>query len=165
MRRVVAAPLVATAAGLLSVGGCGGSGGPSKSEYIAKADAICRSAQTQAAPLIQKLTFTVTGSPAPARMRRAAAIVGDLQAIGRSYMSRLRALERPGHDDKAIAAFLVPTGQVIDALAEARAALQRGETVRALGLLQQAQPVDAEAGAAARSYGFKQCGSIISGSA
>jgi len=82
---------------------------------------------------------------------RAAAIVGKLQVIGTSYLSRLRALEQPGDDKKAIAKFLTPTGRVVGMLAEARTALERGEAVGALGVLQQAQPLDAEAGAAARS--------------
>jgi hypothetical protein len=47
-------------------------------------------------------------------------------------------------------------------LAEARTALERGAAVEALGVLQKAQPLDAEAGAAARSYGFKRCASLIS---
>lgn len=149
-------------AGVLLAGGCGGGGGPSKSEYVAKADAICQSAQAQVAPLIQSLTAAVSGSPSAARLRRAATIVGELSTIGTAYLSQLRALEQPGDDKTAIAHFLTPTSRVVGMLAEARTALGRGAAVGALGVLQKAQPLDAEAGAAARSYGFKRCGSLIS---
>ena len=142
-------------------GGGGGGGGPSKAEYVAQADAICRSTKTQAAPLIQRLSAAVS-SPSAAHLRRAATIVGELRTIGTAYLSQLRALEQPGDDTTAIARFLTPTGRVVGLLAEARTALERGAAIEALGVLQNAQPLDAEAGAAARAYGFSRCGSLIS---
>lgn len=161
MRRAATALALA---GVLLAGGCGGDGGDglSKSEYIAEADAICRSAQAQAAAPIQSLTATVSGSPSRTRLRKAARIVAELQTIGTSYLTRLRALEQPADDTTAIERFLAPTGRVVGMLSEARDALERGAAVEALGVLQKAQPLDAEAGSAARAYGFKRCGSLIS---
>ena len=96
-------------------------------------------------------------------MRRAARLIAKLQPIGRAHINRLRALEQPSEDKKAIADFLTPTPQVIDKLAKARSPLEQGAIVGALGALQQTRPLDDQAPAAASSYGFKTCGSVLSG--
>lgn len=102
------------------------------------------------------------GSPTVKQAREAAASVEKLHALGTDYVSKLRALEQPSGDKKAIDAFLTPTGRVVDALGDAATALKAGAVVDALAALQRATPLDAQAKRAAGAYGFKQCGSVVS---
>ncbi len=145
---------------MLLIGGCGGTSGPSKSHYIAEADRVCQSVQTQAAPLIRRLT-SAAGSLTAAQARQLAGVVQQLHSVGAQYISQLQALEQPSGDHKAIEKFLQPSKQTIAAIGQAGNALSNGQPTQALAVLQQAQPLAQQANTAAQAYGFKQCGSVI----
>jgi hypothetical protein len=155
-----AACLVAVV-GALAIAGCGGSSGPSKSQYIAQADAICQAALARTAPLIKQVGAAAI-SLTPASARRLAPVVQRLHTVGASYLARLRALKQPSGDHDAIDAFLTPAGHVVDALGRAAVPLSSGQPPAALAILQQAAPEAQTATAAAQAYGFHQCGSILS---
>jgi hypothetical protein len=55
------------AASVLALAGCGGSSGPSKPQYIAKADTICTATQTQTAPLIHQIAAAGLRPPSGCR--------------------------------------------------------------------------------------------------
>jgi hypothetical protein len=148
-------------AALVALAGCGGSGGPTKAQYIARADPICASARAQAQPIIAQLA-AAAGSLDAASARRLAPAVSRLHSVGVSYLARLRALQQPSGDRAAIDDFLRPSAQVVDAVGTAASALAAGDTVRALAQLQQIQPLALDANAAEQRYGLRQCGSVLS---
>lgn len=149
---------------LLALAGCGGGGGPSKSQYIAKADAICHAAQTQTAPLVQQVSATgaalATGGAGSAQ--RLATTVQRLHDVAAGSLAQLRALRQPSGDHAAIERFLTPLASVVDAMRQAAAALGSGQAPQAFALLQQLQPVAHQVTNAAQAYGLRQCGSVLS---
>ncbi|MFI4985493.1 MAG: hypothetical protein ACHP93_04140 [Solirubrobacterales bacterium] len=161
----LARPITAGAVGgLLVLAGCGGSSGPSKAQYVAKADAICTTAHTQTAPLIQQVTAagaSLASGGAPSA-RRLATVVRRLHDVAASGLARLRALRQPSGDHAAIERFLAPLASVVDAIGQAATALGSGQAPQALGLLQQVQPVAQQVTSAAQTYGLQQCGSVLS---
>lgn len=156
--RVTAVALIL--GGTLALAGCGGTSGPSKETYIARADRICASAKTAAAPLVGRLA-TAAGSLSGPRVRKLAPAVQGLHGIGMRYVGQLRSLEQPSGDRAAIERFLDPTKSVVDAIGVAGAALAQGDSVRALSVLQQIQSTAQQANDAARAYGFHECGSVL----
>jgi hypothetical protein len=154
----------ATAGGLLILTGCGGSGGPSKSQYIAKADAVCATAHTQTAPLIGQVAAAGASlaSGAAGAARRLAAAVQRLHEVAAGGLAQLRALRQPSGDHAAIERFLTPLASVVDAIGQAATVLGSGQAPQALGLLQQVQPVARQVTSAAQAYGLRECGSLFS---
>jgi hypothetical protein len=149
---------------LLALAGCGGGGGLSKSQYIAKADPICQAAQTQTAPLIEQLTVAgaslVSGGTGSAR--RLATVVQRLHAVAAGSLAQLRALRQPSGDHAAIERFLTPLASLVDAIGQAAIALGSGQAPQALALLQRVQPIAQQVTSAAETYGLRQCGSVVS---
>jgi hypothetical protein len=149
---------------LLALAGCGGGGGLSKSQYIAKADPICRAAQTQTAPLIQQVTAAgaalATGGTDSAH--RLATAVQRLHDVAAGGLAQLRALRQPSSDHAAIERFLTPLASLVDAIGQAATALGSGQAPQALALLQRVQPIAQQVTSAAETYGLRQCGSVVS---
>jgi hypothetical protein len=148
---------------LLALSGCGGGGGPSKSVYIAKANAICRTASSQTAPLIRQVTSLAgsLSSGSSTAAKRLAGALARLHTVAASYLAQLRRLKQPSGDRASIKQFLTPLGQVVDAIGKAATAVGGGQLPAALGLLQQAGPVAQDASAAAHAYGMRQCETVL----
>lgn len=158
-----ARPITAVAVGgLLALAGCGSSG-PSKSHYTSEADAICKSAQAQTAPLIKQIAAEgaslVSGGAASAR--RLATAVERLRTIAASDLAQLQALKQPSGDHAAIERFLTPLASVVGTIGQAASTLSAGQGPQALGLLEQVQPVAQQVTSAAQAYGVQPCGSIL----
>ena len=151
--------------GLLVLSGCGGgSGGPGKAAYVAKANAICQSASSQTAPLIKQVT-SLAGSLTSGRSSAAPHLAGTLSrlhTVAADYLARLQRLKQPSGDRAAIKRFLTPLAQVVDAIGKAGAAVGSGQVPAALGLLEQAGPVAQDATSAAQAYGMRQCETVLS---
>jgi hypothetical protein len=149
--------------GVLGLSGCGGSSGPSKSAYIAKANAICQTAHSQTTPLIKQVTslagsLSSGSSSAPQRL---AGTLSRLHTVAAGYLAQLQRLKQPSGDHAAIERFLTPLAQVVDAIGKAAVAIGSGQVPAALGLLEQASPVAQDATAAAHAYGMHQCETVL----
>lgn len=159
-------PLAIVTAAALILGvlsGCGGDGadeGPTRAQYAARADRICRETSAQAAPLLRRLAAGVSGLTAD-RARALAPVGTRVHALARDYVQRLSALEQPPDDRDEIATFLSRTRQVVDAIGRSAAALSAGRTVEALGTLQATQSAAAEANGAAAGLGLDGCASVL----
>jgi hypothetical protein len=146
----------------LFVAGCGGGrNSAEKIAYIAKADRICQTTQTEAAPLIGKLSAAAAGSLTAAQARNLAVLADRLHAMGMLYTARLAQLKQPGGDHDAIEAFLAPSRQIVQSVGQAAAALKAGDVTSARALLGVGQLTAQRANGAARDYGFKQCVSVF----
>ncbi len=163
-RRARALALVLTVAALA---GCGGGGsashGPTRAAYIARADAICRSAQAQTNHLISEIkaiaTTLVIGGTAAAPT--APGLVAALHSVATADLSRLRALAQPDGDHAAIAKFLDPLASIVRAMGKALADLRAGHAVDAAALFSDAIPTAQTVRSAAVSYGFKDCPKLL----
>ncbi len=149
---------------VLALAACGGSSGPSKSQFVAKSDAICKATQAQTTPLIHQITAggaaLITGGASAAR--QIAPTVQRLHTVAASGLTKLKALAQPSGDHAAIQKFLTPLASVIDAIGKAATALSQGQGPQALALLQQAQPLAGAVTSAAQAYGLPRCESVIS---
>ena len=160
--RARAGRAAAVAAVTLAVG-CGGGEpeGPSKDDYVAAADRVCQAARAAAAPLVARVSEAGASSLLPGPRRRLERDLQRLHELGVAYLADLRALEPPPGDEQEVQAFLTPTAEVVDAVGAGREAVADASMGRALSVLQRARTVDDQAAAAAREYGFRQCGSVI----
>jgi hypothetical protein len=160
----LATPLVL---GLL-LAGCGSSSGtpsgPTKAQYVAKADAICKAAGEKTAPLISKLEAGGAAllSASPAAARQLSTVVGGLHEDGSSALAQLRALKQPTGEKTAIESFLSPLSNVVSATGQAASSLGSGQGSAALGLLAEVQAEAQKATKAADAYGVQPCGSVVS---
>jgi hypothetical protein len=157
-------PLVSAAVvvGGLAVTGCGGGGktsaeGPSKAEYIAKADAICGAEQAKREDLESRVTdlgpITAGETHDVARLLRKAG--DDL----RVEIRRLRALRAPAAEARtpaSLLSFLADEVTHLDGWADAYDD-RNAKGIRAF----QARIAEdsAKASAVAKHYGFQVCGS------
>lgn len=158
-----AAAIVMSAILLLGgLGACGGDEdeGPTRAEFAARADRICAETSAQASPLLRRLVAGAPGLTA-ARARRLAPVGAEVHELAGAYVRRLAALERPEDDRDEIAAWLVRTQEVVDAIGRSAAALAAGRSVEALGTLQATQTTAAEANAAASDLGLDDCSQVL----
>ena len=165
MRRanLIAAIVVGGALALAGCGGSGSSGGVSKSQYVAKADAICTTTAAKTAPLINHIATAgvslLGGSASTAR--QVAGVVGQLRTVAAKALAQLRALAQPTGDHAAIQKFLTPLSSVVGTIGTAGTALSNGQAVQALTALQGLQTVAQQLASAAKAYGLHACESVV----
>jgi hypothetical protein len=149
-----------------ALAGCGGSSapnGPSRAQYIAKADAICRSAATQTNHLITQIKQLapklLLGGTAAAPS--APGLVAQLHRVAAADLARLRALTEPSGDHATIEKFLGPLSSIVSAMGKAQADLAAGHTIDAAALFSNAIPTAQSVRSAASVYGFKACPNLL----
>jgi hypothetical protein len=133
------------------VAGCGGSG-YTKSDFIARADAICTSTVRQARALTPPASTSQPGGAL-------AAYLGELVPLVQSEEHQLRALKRPpgkARDSATLTAYYAALAQIVANYRQLEAAARRGDT-------QTATDVEATLRASpvadlAASYGLRSCG-------
>jgi len=149
---------------VLALAGCGSSA-PTKSQYLAKANAICASTSTQTAPLIHQVTAAAAGlAPGAGAAREVATLAGAMQrlhAVATSSLTKLQKLEQPSGAHAAIERFLKPFAAVVSAIEQAAGALQKGQPQQALGMLEQVRPTSVQASSGAQAYGLTQCTTVL----
>ncbi len=146
----------------LALAGCGAST-PSKSEYMAKANAVCASANKQVPVLIRQITsdaVALAGGNLKAVARLAGA-VQDLHAMAAADLEQLQKIEQPSGESAAIDRFLTPFAGVVSAIGEAATTLTQ-DPQRSVALLEQVRPTAEHAIAGARSYGLSKCETVFS---
>ena len=161
---VIVAALVAIAVGVvLGVTLSGGTSGPTKAQYVVKADAICKTAKTRTTPLIREIAASVASlEGGSGNVQALATLVDRLHTEAAADLARLRALAQPSGDHAAIERFLQPLTSVVDAMGKAVSALRGGQPLQAVGLLQQMQSTAQQFTSAAQGYGVTQCSQLLS---
>lgn len=151
---------------VLVVTGCGSSSnsGPTKAQYVAKVDAICKSAGSKTAPLVSKVVAggasLASGSARAAH--ELAPVLQQLHATGAASIAQLRALKQPIGESSKIEGFLSPLTNVVAAVGQAASSLSAGQPSGALGLLAQVESDAQQTMSAAQAYGVAACGSVLS---
>jgi hypothetical protein len=137
----------AVTAGLL-LAACGGGGGLSKAEYIARANGICRAAAKQVAAL---------DAPGQSDVAQLPKVAGEVVAVQRKALDRLKAIKAPKEDRTEIAKWIALVDQTIDQ-AEVSAKSQRsGDITRAMAANLNGAALDKRADELARAYGLRRC--------
>lgn len=148
--------------GVLALTACGGGGGgPNRSAYITKANAICQRASSQTGPLIKQVTSLAASVTSGRSSTQLAGTLSRLHTVAAGFLAQLERLKQPSGDRAAIKRFLTPLAQVVDAIGKAAAAVGGGQLPAALGLLERAGPVAQDATAAAQAYGMRQCETVL----
>jgi len=147
----------------LALAACGSSG-PSKSEYIAKANPICESARAQTGPLIQEVTKAAVGlaKGQASAVAQLSSGIGALHAIAVSAQEKLEKLKQPSGAHAAIEKFLKPFSEVVDSLAQAATMFGKGQAQQGFALLEQIRPASQLATSGAQAYGLTQCQTVLS---
>jgi hypothetical protein len=136
----------AVAAGLL-LGACGGGGGLSKADYVEEANAVCRQAAKKVAAL----------DAAASDVEDLPKVAGEVVAVQRTALDRLKAIKAPKEDRSEIAKWIALVDQTIDQ-AEVSARSQRsGDITRAIAANTNGAALDRRADQLARSYGLTRC--------
>jgi hypothetical protein len=154
----------ATAALVPALVACGSSSssGPSKAQYVAKADAICNAASNKTAALISRIASAAPAlaSGSPKAAREIAPTLKQVQEEGAASLAELRALKQPKGDKKAIEGFLSPLTNIVTAIGQAAGSFSAGQPSTALSQLANVQG-DVERGiGAARAYGVGRCAGV-----
>jgi hypothetical protein len=133
------------------IAGCGGST-YTKSDFVARADAICTSTLRQTRALTPPASTSEPGGAL-------AAYLGQLVPLVQSEADQLRALRRPpenARDGAALTAYYRALTQTVESYRQLEAAAKRGDTqtVTDVEAALRASPVTA----LAASYGLRSCG-------
>ena len=138
-------------AGAALVAGCGG-GGYTKSDFIARADAICTSTLRQTRGLAPAASPSQPGGAL-------AAYLGQLVPLIESEADQLRALKRPpedARDSATLTSYYNALGQIVANYRQLEAAAKRGDTSTVTDV--EATLRDSPIASLAASYGLRSCG-------
>ncbi len=146
--RLLAAAGLAAAASTLAA--CGGSSGPSKTAFLAKANSICAEANAaeQKLPKPTANTSTAVGE-----------YIGAVAAVGNAELKELRALPEPSGDKAAIASVLATGQNQIDVATKLGSQFVAGDKTGSKATYDQLNALTAPVNKAFDSYGLKTCGS------
>ena len=151
-----------SAVGLLALAGCGGSSGPTKAQYVAKANTICADARKQTLPLIGALKSSIASVLSGGSEKPLIRVAKRLNTTASATLTRLRAIARPDADSAKIARFLKPLSGVVADLGQLASTLGAGNTADALAALEREQATGAKVVKAAQAYGLTRCSTLLS---
>lgn len=140
--------LLALAASVALVAGCGGGGGDrlSKEEYIAAADAICAEANS---------SIDALGEPTEETFDD---YITKAEEISREQLDKLRALKPPADDEATLNRAYDLVEQQIALAVKASEALKNQDQAAIEKASAEIDTLNAEADKIANDYGLKECG-------
>jgi hypothetical protein len=161
-RHPAALLLAALAGGGALLAGCGGSG-PTKAEYTAKANTICRGASTHTVPLVGRLTSAAGSLSAadPAAARRLAGTLEQLHTVAATTLAQLQALAQPAGDRAAIERFSSSLAVVAETLRTTATAGGAGQPRETLAQLEATAADAGRMASAAGAYGLNECATLL----
>jgi hypothetical protein len=152
--------LVLTAAmSAVLVAACGDSG-PTREEYIAKADAFCKEHNAEAKERNQKLQEIATAAKSESEFfLKAKPELEDGLEWTRDGQKEFKDIEPPEADKETIDKFVAATDEELAVLEKVVEAVRDNDLDRFTDLINEQENIDDRANAIARDYGFKECGS------
>jgi hypothetical protein len=173
--------LLAVVAALVVPAGCGsssensgsatgaatsGEGSLTKSEFVAKADALCEASRARQAPLRKKLEEVTLkargedqgGGITDGTRRELAQTLGRVVALAEASQSRIQGLGLPKADEGQLEAIFQKTESAFEASLAYGAALEQHEDAEAQAIAEKANAETGEVAALAKRYGFQVCG-------
>ena len=157
-QQLIALGTLATVVAALGVAGCGGSDGElTKSELIAKGDAICKQAHDQYAK-------DQPASP-PSSSSEAADLQRKLIEISEAELDEIRGLNAPSDTRPALDRYLAAREQGVALLKKGLAAAEHNDAFAYAQTKQQVAATQRHRTELARAVGFKECSSSFGASA
>lgn len=147
MRARTTVACLALAVSLAVLPGCGGNG-PSRAEFVARADRICASAASE-----------IRRVPQPADLAAAEAYFRSSRQIVEGVRRRIGDLPEPKADRKAIAAYLASFARPLAAYRQLEFASRRGDAAGVRRVAAGLRGVSARTDRLARDLGMERCGS------
>ena len=138
--------LAAALAALAALAGCGSSG-PSKADFVKKADALCAQTNKAHPPPAQ-----------PKSLKEGASQAGEEVGIRKDLDAKLRELDVPGDLKKDFDAYNAGTKQIIAAIGKAQGDAVKGDQAKYQVDLQQVDKIAISREKTAIRLGFKTCG-------
>jgi hypothetical protein len=143
--------VLAGAATSLALAACGGSGGPSKADYIKKADAICAKGSKEA----EQVAASAFKNPATPTGEEAQAALQKVIPIQKQRVDELKALKRPDADKAKLETLYAAVDKINAAYEQAAQSPEASlALIRASGSPQDPAAV---ADKLAADYGMKDC--------
>jgi hypothetical protein len=137
---------------------CGDSG-PTREEYIAKADAFCKERNAEAKERNEKLQAIATEAQSEDEfLTRARPQLEDGLEWTRDGQEDFQDIEPPEADQETIDEFIAATADEIAVLEKVVEAARDGDFERFADLANEQQNIDGRADEIAKDYGFKECG-------
>jgi len=137
---------------------CGDSG-PTREEYIAKADAFCKERNAEAKERNEKLQAIATEAQSEDEfLTRARPQLEDGLEWTRDGQEDFQDIEPPEADQETIDEFVAATADEIAVLEKVVEAARDGDFERFADLANEQQNIDGRADEIAKDYGFKECG-------
>jgi hypothetical protein len=137
---------------------CGDSG-PSREDYIAKADAFCKERNAEAKERNEKLQAIATEAQSEDEfLTKARPQLEDGLEWTRDGQEDFQDIEPPEADQETIDEFVAATADEIAVLEKVVEAARDGDFERFADLANEQQNIDGRADEIAKDYGFKECG-------
>ena len=137
---------------------CGDSG-PTREEYIAKADAFCKERNAEAKERNAKLQAIATEAQSEDEfLAKAKPQLEDGLEWTRDGQEDFQDIEPPEADRETIDEFVAATADEIAVLEKVVEAARDGDFERFADLANEQQNIDGRADEIAKDYGFKECG-------
>jgi hypothetical protein len=137
---------------------CGDSG-PTREEYIAKADAFCKERNAEAKERNEKLQAIATEAQSEDEfLTKARPQLEDGLEWTRDGQEDFQDIEPPEADQETIDEFVAATADEIAVLEKVVEAARDGDFERFADLANEQQNIDGRADEIAKDYGFKECG-------
>jgi hypothetical protein len=152
--------LLALTMSVALLAGCGGDSGPSKSDYIAEADAFCNKQDAEARKRNQKIQDLATSAKSEDELFEK--VVPELEAgadWAGEQQEAFAKIEPPAADKATIDKINATNAEALAKLEDAIDAARDNDLDKFTKLAGEEQRIDERANAMAKDYGFKECGS------
>lgn len=153
--------------GSLAMVGCGGSdsggsdgsdeGQASKSEFIAQADEICKSAAEETASLESRFVRMLESSGSAQETKEAANLLNELIVSVKQQVDQLARLEPPTSDTKEIDAYIAAIENRISLEQAVASALEENNKARTNNLAKEVVAAGKKSSEIGQRFGFKVC--------
>jgi hypothetical protein len=133
-------------------------GGPARKRYIARADRICRVARARLVPIRSQIQAASKVRDPDVVFKRYAALTGRAATVYSGALGQIRALSPPPADQAQIGRLNGLLGQIVDIMRQNSEAAAAQDAQRLQQLNQQVTAIATTYRAAAKTYGFRDCG-------
>ena len=131
---------------------------PTKSEFIAQADDICKTIKEEAAPLEARFQQLSEKAKSSSEFKQLADLLRELVGYSAKGVDQIQELEPPVVDQGAVDAYTATIDSRVSTGKEFAEALDAGAQEQVSNLSTQASALTSKAEQMAKAYGFKVCG-------